>query len=148
MGRFWSVLGMAIVCLLAVYEAQAGPVVSGYGQQKVVYHFNEKNWRVIRRGLRHIDNHLRVVGEKNVKIVVIAHGDGLVMLLRFYVPKDIEKKVADLRQRGVDFRACAGTLRRQRIKKPGESLVRCRVVPCGVCELVKLQQQGYAYIKP
>jgi intracellular sulfur oxidation DsrE/DsrF family protein len=148
MKRLGVSLGLLIACLTVATWAQAGPLVSGYGQQKVVYDFNQRNWKVIRRGLVNIENHLRVVGPKNVKIVVIAHGGALVMLLKFYVPKDIEQKVAALRKQGVDFRACANTLRKMRIRKPGERLVRCRVVPCGVCELVKLQQQGYAYIKP
>lgn len=150
---FWAMVFGLVILVGGIFvaepvESEPKVVGGGYGQQKVVYHFNERNWKVIRRGLRHIQNHLRVVGKDNLKIVVVAHAGGLVMLLRHYVPRDIERTVAALQKQGVDFRACAGTLRAQRIKKPKDKLIRCRIVPCGVCELVKLQQQGYAYIKP
>lgn len=55
--------------------------------------------------------------------------------------------LGELSRAGVKFKACANALRLQGIEK--ESLLEfVEVVPAGVVEIVRLQREGFAYVKP
>jgi intracellular sulfur oxidation DsrE/DsrF family protein len=116
------------------------------GQEKVVYHVNDSD----SAALRNIGNHLDATDGK-AKIVVVTHAKGIDFLLdgaqdKNGVPYNLA--VEKLKDRGVDFRVCAITLKSRQID-PKKVIPEARIVPSGVAEIGKLQsREGYVYLKP
>jgi intracellular sulfur oxidation DsrE/DsrF family protein len=142
----------------------AGSAIAGeyYGKQKVVYHINYDNPKKQSGALRNIQNHINAVGAENLDLKVVLHGNGLALLLE---PDSLDKlkkfkhanaddkmtaKVTDLKGQGVSFHVCANTVRGRKVDVESDlyDVSKEDIVPSGVAEVAKLQQEGYAYIKP
>ena len=134
----------------------------GYGKQKVVYHINYDDPKQQAGALTNIQNHINAVGAENLELKVVLHGNGLALLLEpdalARVPKfkhanatdQMTAKIDGLKGQGVAFNVCANTVkgRKVNVKNDLYSVDEKDIVPSGVAELAKLQQQGYMYIKP
>ena len=135
---------------------------NGYSKQKVVYHINYDDPKKQAGALRNIQNHINAVGKDNLEIKVVLHGNGLALLLE---PDSLEKltkfkhanatdkmtaKIDGLKDQGVSFNVCANTVRGRKVDLESDlySVEQQDVVPSGVAEVAKLQQEGYVYIKP
>lgn len=118
------------------------------GQEKVVYHVNESDSATA--ALRNIGNHLDATDGK-AKIVVVTHAKGIDFLLDGAQDKNgvpYNRAVEKLKDRGVDFRVCAITLKSRQIG-PKKVIPEARIVPSGVAEIGKLQsREGFVYLKP
>ncbi len=141
----------------------AGMAAAGdyYGKQKVVYHINYDNPKAQAGALRNIQNHINAVGAENLEAVVVLHGNGLSLLLD---PASLERltkfkhangdqnmtaKVANLKNQGVNFAICNNTIKGRKVQMSDMYDVEDKdIVPSGVAQLSKLQQDGYTYIKP
>ncbi len=114
-----------------------------------MYHINYKDPKLLNSALGNIKNHINGVGEDNITLVVVLHGDGVELLKLAMEDTNLQSKVLELRAQKVKFLICNNTLKSRTIKL--EDLFEATeadVVPSGVVELARLQQQGYAYIKP
>ena len=135
---------------------------NGYEKQKVVYHINYDNKKQQKGALGNIQNHINAVGADNIEIRVVLHGNGLSLLL---LPESLEKltkfksanaddnfsaKIDGLKNQGVAFDICKNTIvgRNVNVEDDLYDVTESDIVPSGVAELVKLQMQGYSYIKP
>lgn len=115
---------------------------------KVVYHLNSDDPKVHKAALINIQNHLDAE-EGNVEIVAVAHGAGLTMFQEGKTDLDNFLRIKNLKKQGVKFKICSVTLKRQKIDI--NTLKECSaddIVKSGVAEIARLQQKGYAYIKP
>jgi|Deesub1362A_J573_1020465.scaffolds.fasta_scaffold04155_5 hypothetical protein len=142
-----------LVVILAVMALALGAAVAwagGYGKQKVVYHINSSDFKVIGGALRNIQNHINAVGEDKLDIVVVVHAGGHVMFRKDKTNPQIINKIKSLQKQGVKFRQCVTTLKRKKIRlgKDTVILTEADLVPSGVAEIAELQMKGYAYIKP
>lgn len=134
----------------------------GYGKQKVVYHINYDNPKAQAGALRNIQNHINAVGEENLELKVVLHGNGLAMLLE---PSSLEKlnkfkhanatddmtaTISGLKNQGVSFNVCANTINGRKVDYMSDlyDVDEADIVPSGVAEVAKLQAMGYTYIKP
>lgn len=138
-------------CLLAVALSAGQSAVAGDnadGQEKVVYHVNDSD--NAGAALRNIGNHLDATDGK-AKIVVVTHAKGIDFLLDGAHDKNgnpYSIPVEKLKERGVDFRVCAITLKTRNID-PKKVIPEARIVPSGVAEIGKLQaREGFVYLKP
>jgi intracellular sulfur oxidation DsrE/DsrF family protein len=128
-----------------------GSVLAGeYSKQKVVYHFNSNDFKTIGGGLRNIQNHINAVGADKLDIIVVVHGAGHVMFRKDKSNEQIFSKIKSLKMQGVKFGLCSVTVSKKKLDldKDLEMISVEELVPSGVAELAKLQQEGYAYIKP
>ncbi len=133
-----------------------------YGKQKVVYHINYDDPKKQAGALRNIQNHINAVGAENLDLKVVLHGNGLALLLE---PDSLEKltkfkhanatpkmtaKIDGLKDQGVSFNVCANTVRGRKVDMESDlyNVDQSDIVPSGVAEVAKLQQDGYVYIKP
>jgi len=141
----------------------AGQAAAGdyYGKQKVVYHINYDNPKAQAGALRNIQNHINAVGAENLDLVVVLHGNGLSLLLD---PASLDRlkkfkhangdqvmtaNVANLKNQGVNFAICNNTIKGRNVEMTDLYDVDEKdIVPSGVAQLSKLQQEGYTYIKP
>jgi len=135
---------------------------NGYGKQKVVYHINYDDPKLQAGALRNIQNHINAVGKDNIEIRVVLHGNGLALLLepdslekltKFKHANATEKMTAmidGLKDQGVSFKVCANTIRGRNVDVETDlyNVSQDDIVPSGVAELAKLQQDGFVYIKP
>jgi intracellular sulfur oxidation DsrE/DsrF family protein len=136
-------LGLMSVLSLGLIPINAGAA----GDNKVIYHLNLGNEQST-DALRNIKNHLAV--DPKAKIVVVTHSAGVDFLLEGAEDKNgnlYNGPVTELAAKGVEFRVCQITLERRKID-PKKVLPEAKLVPSGVVEVTKLQQQGYAYLKP
>ncbi|MGE5097500.1 MAG: DsrE family protein [Betaproteobacteria bacterium] len=137
----WFLAALMASLALCVQAAPGDPV-------RVVYHMNEGVEHAPQM-LRNVRNHL--TADPKAKIVVVAHAAGVDFLLRDAKDKNgnpFEVTVQDLVSKGVEFRACAYTLKVRNID-PKNVIEDAKLVPSGVAEVARLQaQEGYVYLKP
>lgn len=134
--------------LMIIFSLSLIPVnASAAGANKVIYHINLGNEQAT-DALRNIKNHLAV--DPKVKIVVVTHSAGVDFLLEGAEDKNGNSytgPVSELAGKGVDFQVCQITLERRKID-PKKVIADAKLVPSGVVEVTRLQQEGYAYLKP
>jgi hypothetical protein len=125
---------------------------------KLLIHVNEpERWLI---AISNITNFLNDVGDKNAAVMVVANGAGV----KGYLKKEAEKTdvqgeacaigaaanitaMAELAKRGVAFLACNNALKAQKIVLD-ELPDFVQVIPAGMTEMVRMQTEGFAYIKP
>lgn len=97
------------------------------------------------RAMMQINAVLNTIGEKNLKIEVVAYEDGIHALL------DNDSKTAvlmsRLADRGVTFKACQISMRAWNLNE-GDFPVEVEFVSAGAPEVIKLQMKGYKYWRP
>jgi intracellular sulfur oxidation DsrE/DsrF family protein len=115
---------------------------------KTVYHMSEGIPQAS-RGLNTIRNHL--AADPTAKIVVVTHGLGIDFLLQGatnQMEQPFAGAIADLANRGVEFRVCNNTLVSRKID-PSKLAMEAKVVPSGVAEVANLQaKEGFVYLRP
>lgn len=153
----------AVSGLLLLAAGLSGPALAGsdYGKQKVVYHINYDNPQQQAGALRNVQNHINAVGAENLDLKVVMHGKGLTLLLtpdaaantKFKAGnanEQMQARISGLKDQGVAFKVCANTLKGKKVNYENDlyDVSDADIVPSGVAELSRLQQQGYTYIKP
>ena len=83
-------------------------------------------------------------GDKPVQIEIVAYGPGIGMLK---ADSPTANRVSEAIASGVQVVACQNTMKAQKLT-PADMNPTVGYVPAGVVELMKRQQQGWAYIRP
>ncbi len=152
MSRPLMTLVLLAACICATLLA-ATAEESRYGKQKVVYHINYdggEGGKKYAGALRNIQNHINAVGAENIQVKVVMHGNGVGLLKQAKDDLRLQGTVANLKTQNVEFNVCSNTLTDRKIDKD-QALFEVYdedIVPSGVAEVSRLQQQGYTYIKP
>ncbi|OBS29744.1 hypothetical protein A9O67_10515 [Tepidimonas fonticaldi] len=115
---------------------------------KVVYHLSEGIPQAS-RAVQNIRNHL--AADPSAKIVVVTHGLGIDFLLEGatnQMEQPFAGAVADLANRGIEFRVCNNTLVSRKIDA-AKLVPEAKIVPSGVAEVARLQaREGFVYLRP
>lgn len=121
-----------------------------YGKQKVVYHLNGDDPKVLMGAMRNAQNHINSVGAENVEIVVGMHGGGIALLQKAVTDENFRAAVDNLKMQNVKFLVSNNTLKAKKLDyhKDLYDVKADDIVPSGVAHLSYLQQQGFTYIKP
>lgn len=146
----WSgvVVVAAVVVGLGVSGAEASHNPDNPKKHKIFYHFNEADPKKASAVLTNIQNHIDVVGWKNIEdLVLVAHGPGLTPFLRKTMDPEVKGKLDRLLTGGLSFAACEITMQRRSIKVE-ELAEGVGTTPSGVVRVMELQEKGYAYIRP
>lgn len=142
--------------IIAAAMTIAGPALAqdnGYAKQKVVYHINETGGddsKAYKGAMRNIQNHIDAVGVDNIEVRVVMHGNGVGLLQNAKADETLQTIIGGLKSQKVKFHVCNNTLVGRDIDY-NEDLYDVwddDIVPSGVAELSKLQQDGFTYIKP
>lgn len=115
-------------------------------ERKVVFHLSLGLEERLAMALSNIKNLFKAVPYKQCKVRVVANGDAVKLFHKDKIgphAKDIE----ELHKLGVVFSTCWNAMAKHNIQK-SDLFQACEVVPAGIIELIDLQAQGYAYIKP
>jgi hypothetical protein len=139
-----AALGLAValpLSALAQAPAADAPI-------KVVYHLSEGIPQAS-RAIGNIRNHL--AADPKARIVVVSHGLGIDFLLQGVtnqMDQPFSGSIADLANRGVEFRVCNNTLVSRKIDA-SRLAMEASVVPSGVAEVARLQaREGFVYLRP
>lgn len=141
---FAAILALSLSCLtLPAAAADKHAPRAGAVRDKLVFQVSDENTGKWRTALSNAKNVQEELGAKNVDIEIVVYGAGLGMLT-FDSP--VGDEVAEAIRSGVKFVACENTMKGKHLTKddmlPSLSYARAAVV-----ELMRKQQQGYAYIK-
>ena len=144
--------GLALVVGLTVGvgvgAAQASHSAEHPKKHRIVYHLNEAGAGKASAVLVNIQNHVDVVGWKNIEALeLVVHGPALRTFVRKDLDPDVRGKLDTLLAGGLRLDACQITMARQKLK-PEELIEGLTAVPSGVARVMELQELGYAYIKP
>lgn len=141
-----GIAALLIVGWLALAQPWNAQSNAGTPGGRVVYHLAGGNH--VKANLRTLKNHLDA--EPNLRVVAVAHSDGIDFLLQGAKDPDGRPYVEllrDLRERGVEFRVCTNTLTRQQIDTRAV-VPEAVLVPSGIAEIARLQkQEGYTYLR-
>ncbi len=142
MKALWRTLTLFFASLAFAAAAQAAEPV------KVVYHLSEGIPQAS-RAVQNIRNHL--AADPLAKIVVVTHGLGIDFLLEGatnQMEQPFAGAVADLANRGIEFRVCNNTLVSRKIDA-AKLVPEAKIVPSGVAEVARLQaREGFVYLRP
>jgi intracellular sulfur oxidation DsrE/DsrF family protein len=156
--RWWKIGLTGLFGLLAL--AGAVYATPGDALQRVVYHIDDGDPERQRAALRIVNNHLNDMGDDSLDIRVVVQGNGVTMLVMpngadgQQVPGNatdrVKVQIEDLKIRGVTFAVCGNSLKRRDIHDANRlfDVAPDDIVDSGVGELVRLQGDGYTYIKP
>jgi intracellular sulfur oxidation DsrE/DsrF family protein len=114
---------------------------------KVLFHINELDrWDT---ALGNIINLMKDAGEDAVDAVVLANGPSV----NAYGNENKLSEMKGLSERGVRFLVCRNSLRK--LCASGDVCIKednlspfIEVVPTGITAIIKIQSDGYAYVKP
>lgn len=134
---------------LLVFALVAQPGIAGeFAAHKVVIQVSTDDVQTQNIALNNAVNLQKDLGIDNVDVIVVAYGPGLSILTEGDDPAS--KRVPSLAMQGIQFNACANTMKKIASKtgKEPKLVEGVEVVPAGVVRIMELQEQGYAYIRP
>lgn len=134
-----ALLALALAPLDGV-NAQAG----GDKAHKVVFQVSDAEpakWNLALNNARNVQQDL---GKDKVAIEIVAYGPGIGMLKMDSI---VGPRIAEALGSGVSVVACENTMKNQKLVRD-DMLPKIGYVEAGVVQLMKRQQEGYAYIRP
>lgn len=143
MKYLWAALFLA-ASLASVPGLAAGTESAASVRPKVVFQVSDNDPAKWNLTLNNVKNIQAALGADNVDIEIVAYGPGINML-KFDTP--VGNRIQAAVQSKVKVAACENTMEAQKLARE-DMQPAISYVPAGVVEIVRLQQQGYAYIKP
>ncbi|MDA8261096.1 MAG: DsrE family protein [Betaproteobacteria bacterium] len=143
--RLFTACGLLAWLLFALAPAAAPAADSAPAAgapQRAVFQVNEDDSRKWNTVLANINNVQEELGK--VEITVVAIGPGLGMLKADALAAN---QVLDAMAAGVRFVACGNTMKSLNLGKD-DMIDGIAYAKAGYVEVMRLQQQGYAYIRP
>ena len=146
MKKILSTIVLAVSAMLFTVSAIAA---EGH---KVAIHVDENDPARMNLALNNVANVKKYYDSKgeSVEIELVAYGPGLHMFRADTSPVKDRLSVMALEIAGLTCSACGNT-HRNMSKKAGKDIVlvdEANMVASGVVQLIELQEQGYAYIRP
>ncbi|MHB8416023.1 MAG: DsrE family protein [Acidiferrobacteraceae bacterium] len=144
--RYLSTGGLFAGVLLAMLASPvyAGPLSHAFAKHRLVMSISNPGKGRQQLVLNNTVNVLKAFGMDNIRVEIVAFGPGLKMLLKH---NRHAKEIQALKAEGVEFAACHNTMLKMHITK-SELNPAATVVPGGIVELVRREEQGWSYVKP
>ena len=137
MRRLLLVAVVAALPLFATAQDAARPT-------RVVVQVSEADparWNLVLNNVKNLQDEL---GADKVAVEIVAYGPGIGML-KFDAPSN--SRVSDAIKSGVAVQACENTMRNQSLVR-ADMLPGVGYVPAGVVQIIRRQQEGWAYLRP
>ncbi len=122
----------------------------GYVDEKIVYHINLPELYEQKRALKRIMNHHAFLRGIKSETVIVLEGFGLSLLKHSREEKDLDRGINYLRKIGVRLIVGESDMKQHDIMigRDFDPLPAEDIVPNAMQELIRLQRQGYIYIRP
>ena len=133
----------ASAALLALALPQLAGAQSATAKNRALFQVTDNDparWTMI---LNNMQNLREGVAGEPVEIELVAYGPGLLMLKS---DSSVKQRIAEALKSGVKVNACQNTMNGMKLTAP-DMLPEIGYVPSGVVEVMRKQQQGWAYIR-
>jgi intracellular sulfur oxidation DsrE/DsrF family protein len=137
-------VSMSAAAALAMLLPMAAIAQSHPAKNKAVFQVSDgdpQKWNLTLNNAKNVQDDL---GSDTVDLEIVVYGPGIGMLKG---DSPVAKRIADALRSGVQVVACENTMKAQKLVY-ADMLPAIGYVPAGVVELIKKQQEGYAYIRP
>ncbi|MEO8923372.1 MAG: DsrE family protein [Caldimonas sp.] len=139
-------LGTGLAAAGAILPAAhaAAAAADGPTRNKVVFQMSDgdpSKWNLVLNNVRNFQTELP---DDESDLEVVAYGPGIGMLKG---DSPVAHRIAETLKNGVKVVACENTMRGMKLVY-ADMLPDIGYAPAGVIEIVRKQQQGYAYIRP
>jgi intracellular sulfur oxidation DsrE/DsrF family protein len=143
---------MLAFAMLAGMTFLAAETLAAEFKHRVAIHVDSSDAKIMNMALNNVQNIKKFYDSRgeSVAIEVVAYGPGLHMLRADTSPVKERVAVMSLENHNLIFSACGNTHAKMS-KKAGKTVVllsEARKVPSGVIQLIRLQEEGYSYIRP
>ena len=139
---------LSISMLVAVAGAAALPAADALAQaaakNRLVMQVSDADPGKWNLTLNNAQNVQKDLGAKNVEIEIVAYGPGIGMLKAESV---VGNRIEEAMKAGVKVVACENTMHGQKLTK-ADMLNGIAYTPAGVTEIMRRQQEGWAYLRP
>ncbi len=139
-----AMIAAACAASLAALAPSGALAQAASARNKVVFQVSDDNpqkWNLALNNARNLQEDL---GADNVDLEIVVYGPGIGMLKG---DSAVASRIGDALKNGVKVVACENTMRAQKLTY-NDMLPKIGYVPAGVVELMKKQQEGFAYIRP
>jgi len=141
--RWIKAILLSMLLLQVILPTHAGGH-SAKPVHKVVFQVTDNEPQKWYLTLSNSKNVQQELGRTNVQIEVVVYGPGLDMVL---LETEIAEKIDEAVSRGVKIVACENTMIGRKLTH-ADMYPSIGYVKAGVVELMKLQREGWAYIRP
>jgi len=139
-----KVMRLVLIGMLALMGFAPIAGAAEKAKEKVVIQVSDDSPKTWNQALNVIENVQQTYGKDKVEVKLVAFGFGLGILKLESVAGS---RVQDALQSGAQILACEITMRRQKLTQ-ADMLPNIGYVPAGVIEIIKLQRQGWAVVRP
>lgn len=139
-----SLIVVSLALALVALTPLPSSAQSAGARNKVVFQVSDdsaQKWNLTLNNARNLQEDL---GADNVEMEIVVYGPGIGMLK---MDSPVAARIADALKSGVKVVACENTMRAQKLAH-ADMLPKIGYVSAGVVELMKKQQEGYAYVRP
>lgn len=142
--KFRITLGAMLAGLVLLGTQVMPSSAMAQDKSKVVLQVSDNDPAKWNLALNNASNLQKDVGKDNIEIQIVAYGPGINMLK---AESEVGNRVQEAKDAGIKTVACMNTMRKANLKQD-DMLPSIGFVPSGVVELMKKQEQGYAYLRP
>ena len=108
-------------------------------------HIDSKEPAILKLVLVNAANYIKALPNERYQLAVVANGPSAVQFHKSN--EEFCTMAAPLQEQGLRILVCANALANNNMT-PEDLWSGCEVVPAGLVEIVRLQREGFAYIKP
>ena len=142
--RIFGLIGAAALAATLTATAASAQTTQAPIKNKVVFQMSDNDQTRWMLALNNIRNVQLELGEDLVEIELVAYGPGIGMLKG---DSPVAKRIAEALKTGVKVVACENTMKGLKLVY-ADMLPDIGYAPSGVVELMRKQQENYAYIRP
>ena len=142
--RFFKAVRIVAITALATVAVLPTAAPAQTPESRVVIQVSDADpgkWNLALNNAKNLQTDL---GAKNVDIEIVAYGPGIGMLKSDSV---VGNRIGEALGAGVKIVACENTMRGQKLEKP-DMLNGIGYVGAGVVEIMRRQQEHWAYLRP
>lgn len=110
-----------------------------------ILHLDSSDPAMLKLVLRNANNFLNALPKESFQLVIVANGGGAPLLSK--KEKELHELAAPILARGAKLKICANAMADHGLTKE-DIWEECEIVPAGLVEIVRLQKNGFSYIKP
>ena len=139
-----SACASLFVAVLAFSAPLPALAADAPGKARVIFQVSDADpakWNLALNNAKNVQTDL---GAANTEIEIVAYGPGIGMLK---ADAEVANRIEDAVAGGVKVVACENTMKAQKLSKD-DMQKNIGYVAAGVVELMRRQQQGWAYIRP
>jgi intracellular sulfur oxidation DsrE/DsrF family protein len=142
--KMYKTMGALLGGVLMIGALALPAAASAADKSKMVIQVSDNDPGKWNLALNNAKNVQKDLGKDNVELEIVAYGPGINMLK---ADSEVANRVSDAVDAGVQVVACQNTMHGMKLTRDDMN-AKVGYVPAGVVEIMKRQQQGYAYLRP